>query len=327
MTRNRTRNWYKVSVALLFLGPAWSMQAQPEKFALLRGAEILLLDGEGHELSKLTSDRRPKGNLLWAVGGQRLAYQVKADDGAKGRLVIIDLKGTVLKEISLQPVTEPPSFQFRYIEDVTWLTARTVRVHGSINNWNCGVYDVDVDSGEEIGGLMSGQCRDFVSSPDGKHVAYIGTTSGGPDEQRDDSVEIDSEHLVYRGPGDVLNVVTGPVWSDDSRRVAFVHKNARTGEAALAFLSIDGKSGRVPLPGHFGKGASLTWLGDDVAVRDETEMLAVSQRKKTTVRAAAAMVAKIEHAKSAERRKQESLRSLATLRQKFGATECVALPE
>jgi len=101
MTRNRTRNWYKVSVALLFLGPAWSMQAQPEKFPLLRGAEILLLDGEGHELSKLTSDRRPKGNLRWAVGGRRLAYQVKADDGAKGRLVIIDLKGQVLKEISL----------------------------------------------------------------------------------------------------------------------------------------------------------------------------------------------------------------------------------
>jgi len=238
MTRNSVINLDRVSFVLLLLASAGSLQAQRAKFALLKGAEIILLDGEGHELSRLISDKRPKGNLRWAPGGRRLAYQVKADEGPNGRLIIIDLTGQVLKEISLQPVTDPPSFQFRYIEEIAWLTAHTVRVHGSINNWNCGVYDVDVDSGEEISGLIAGQCRVFVSSPDGKHVAYLGATSDGADEQRRETVEIDSEHVAYYGPEGVLRVVADPVWSEDSQMVTFIHKSARTGEAALAFLSI-----------------------------------------------------------------------------------------
>ncbi len=327
MNRHPTANSYKVSTLLVLLGSVLSAQPQLPKVALLKGTEIILLDDEANELSRLISDKRPKGDLRWAPDGQRLAYQVRPDAGAKGHLVVVGLKGQILKEISIQPVTDPPSFQFRYIEDISWLTAHTVRIRGNTNNWNCGVYDIDVDSGKEVSGLIFGQCRAFVGSPDGKHVAYVSLLSGGSDEQRAETVEIDSEHLAYRSPDDALQVLTDPVWSEDSKSVAFIHKSAGLGEVTLAFLSILGKSDRVPLPSHFREGASLTWLGDDVAVRNETEMLVVSQREKRTVRATAAIVARVEQARSAQRRKQETLRSLGALRQKFGATECVALPE
>ena len=327
MIRISTASWFSALAFLVGPSSTHSAQLEAEQFALLSGTEIVLVNAQEAELARLTSDKRAKFSLRWVPGSRRLSYEVKDDAGANRRLVIIDLKGDILNEIAILPRTDPPSYTyFRYVKEVTWLTENMVRVYASINNWNCGILDISVETGKELAAHL-GQCGTFVDSADGKHVAYVSLTSGGPDEQRQETVQIDSEDLSYRGSNQVFRVISRPVWSEDSGNVAFVLKTGDTGMVSLAFLDVDGKSDRVPLPSHFGEEASLIWLGADVAVRNETEMLVVNKQEKRTVRATAAMVAQVEKIKSAERQKQQSLRFLDVLRKKFAATECVARPQ
>src|SRR6266496_1715022 len=99
MTRNSTSIWLLICAFVLGPPSGRPVQMQAERFALLKGTEIILLNDSETELASLTSDKRAKISLRWVPGGRRLSYEVKDNGDAMGRLVVIDLKGEILKEI------------------------------------------------------------------------------------------------------------------------------------------------------------------------------------------------------------------------------------
>jgi len=239
-----------VVFALSCSRPAFS---QERTVALLKDTKeapsMILVGKPGAALILITSDQRPKSELRWVPGGQRLSYRVRDENGALTRLVIIDLSGKITKEIPIEPVTDPPSERPRFIADIIWQTESKFRVIGSITNWNCETYDMDWQTGEGSNGQF-GQCGDFVSSPDGKHTAYLSQTSGGRDEERYQGVQIDGGGeesaqgtpgpILYQGPDkSVFRVISHLVWSEDSKRLAFLKKTVESGQVTRS----------VPVPG------------------------------------------------------------------------------
>jgi hypothetical protein len=328
---------FPLALTLFVCGLPRAAQAQQAEVALLKDVDettvIILVDEHHKELARLTGDQRRKSDLRWVPDGERLSYHVADPNGALVRLVIVDLKGEILKEIPIEP-NDPEVWRPRFIQDIVWLTERKFRVFGSYNQWNYVTYDVDCETGA-ISNQLVGQ-GDFIDSPDGKNTAYLSETLGGPDEQRYETIEIEVHALGprvrdpahYTGPDKgVFRVVAGPIWSEDSKRVALIEKMLTTDEAVLGFLSVDGRSDRVPLPSHFDSTATLTWLGDNLAVRDDTEMLVVNYRQKRLVRANAELVTKVEAQLQAKKQKAESHRALNQLRQDCEAKEAIGRPE
>jgi hypothetical protein len=226
------------------------LSATEERIAVLKGQDVMITDTDGKVLIKLPNDPRLKGNLQWLPDGRRLSYIVKGPERSKGRLVIVDETGVVVKEVTVLP--NDPGDGIRFIESVEWVSATKVRLGGSANPRNWGQFDLDVETGEESN-WQWGCCASFIASPDGKHIAYLGLLAMGPDEERADGVEMDHERVEYSGEGSLetrpgIRVLAGPAWCEDSKNVVFLERTRGSAETAVTFLSVSGGFKRIPVP-------------------------------------------------------------------------------
>jgi len=296
--------------------------AAGERIALLKDNAILLLASDGQVASKLEGDSRPKTVLRWLPDGQRLSYLVPDNSGAKARLVVMGLTGTVLKEVAIRPVTDPPTEGLRFIEELSWVTARKVRVAGSINPENCEMFDLDVETAQESN-WQTGECGSFTASPDGKHIAYLDAME--TDDERRDSVGIDNDKVIY-SDGGRMAVLAGPAWSPDSSQVAILEKRADSGEFAVTTVSTGGHTDTIPIPKYLGDHPSLVFVDSRVVVRSATESVLVDPRNKSAGAVPDDMRSKLEQTDRARQGAADSEKDLERVIQRLGAREGVAWP-
>jgi len=300
--------------------------ATEERVALLKGQDIVITDISGRSLAKLTNDARRKGNLRWLPDGERLSYLVDDPEGAKGRLVVVDLNGKVAKEV---PIRRPGSshFEFRFIQSVEWVNSRRVRIEASHSPKNGEQFDLDVESGEESN-WQFGYGGSFVASPDDKHVAYLGLVAMGPDEERTDSVEIDHESVVYVGEGPPqtrpgIRVLAGPVWCSDSKRVAFLERTRGTGDAAVTVLSVTGSFQRMPVPGHILDTPEVVCTDGRVVAGAGPGAVLVDPETKRIGNVTPDVQDRLQQQASTDRRRQEFLRTVDAIVRRIGGREGV----
>ena len=297
--------------------------AADERIALLKGNDVLLAGADGQLIATLSSDQRAKSELRWLPDGQWLSYQVEDTHGAKARLVVVDLAGKIAKEIPIRPETDPPTEGLRFVEDLSWVTARKVRVSGSVNPIRCEMFDLDIETAQESNWQM-GECGSFIQSPDGKHFAYVEGTSGAEDERRD-SVGIDDDKVAY-SDGGRMRVLAGPVWSKDSSGVAVLEKRAGSGELDVTTVSITGRSASTPVPQYLSENPSLVFVDTRVVVRSAKGTMLVDPRKKSAGVAPEDVRLKVEQADRARETAAEAKRKLEAVTRRLGAREGVAWP-
>src|SRR5262249_5372042 len=154
------------------------------------------------------------------------------------------------KEVPVRPPTDPPTEGLRFVEQLDWVNSTKIRVGGSMNPRNCELFDLDVETGRESNWQM-GACGSFVWSPDGKHVAYRGLLAMGPEDEQDDTIEIDDEKVVYAGGGQRINVSGSIKWSADSKTVAFLERLIGQTALNLTALTINGNFAKVAVSPKF----------------------------------------------------------------------------
>jgi len=287
-----------------------------------RHARVIVLDTSGKVIAELMDDLRPKNKLRWLPDGGHLSYMVEPKDGAMARLAIIDLRGRILKEVSIRPRTNPPIEVMRFVEDITWITARKIRVQGSVNPRNCEMFDLDIDTGKESNWQV-GQCYSFVASPDDKHIAYLTGHPIVPDEELEDAVEMDDERVTYPDRNSSIRVLARPVWCPDSRRVAFIERQKLSGETALTILSVTSDFKKIGLPAHLAEGATIRWINSRIVVQSDRGSVLVDPDNTTMTMVTPDVQPRLEQIVKTEQRTKNFETRVEDIRLKFGAREGV----
>jgi hypothetical protein len=202
---------------------------------------------------------------------------------------------------------------------VSWISKSKVRVDGSVNPRNCEMFDLDVETGEESNGQF-GECGSFAPSPDGKHIAYRGMVPQGPDEEREDTVEVDDGKVAYGGTGK-LRIRVGPIWSDDSRSVAVLEE--APGSSAVTILWLEGRADKVPITAEALGSRYLRWAGEYIVVGSGSYRLAIDRRTRQTMPLSAEIARKLERA--AEGKSKSSSDAQEVVR-RLGGKEGVVWP-
>jgi hypothetical protein len=307
-------------VALAVVG--LPLRAQ-EKVALLRDQSILLLSVNHTIANELSVDTRHKSKLRWLPDGGHLSYLVSDEHGALARLVITTFQGEISREVPIRPITDPPTEGMRFIEDISWLGSKTVRVEGSINPRNCEIFDFDPEERREFN-WRAGACGSFVLSPDGTHTAYLGIQRQSPQEEQRDSVHID-DRVMYDGGGQI-QVISGPTWARDSSKVATIERRADTGEVAVTTLTVTGGVVRVPLPQDLGDAFSLVLVDSQVVVRTSTALVAVDTAHKSLGALTDDLLGKLNAQDEMRQKAQQSKKVIDGIVREFGASEGVSQP-
>ena len=316
--------------AALHAAGSWSV------IAALRGTDVLLVDHSSGSVRKLTSDPRGKWALRWLPDGQRISYLVLS--GTKEfpkfvmpswpKLVISDLTGQVTREIPIRPAGNSSNPELiRAIEEVKWLSSQLVRFEGSFGPRNCAVFDLDLDTGRTLR-EWDLECATLVSSPDGKHVAYIEPVTMGTWDDRVHRVDIDDDGGVsYAGVGGVpVHVEAGPVWSGDSLRVAVLERQVQSGQMAVTTISTQGAVVTVPVPSETRVNPLLTWIGNRVALGSGSGALVVDPTGKAYSLVLDRDSSILDEAAQAGREIRDAKRSVLDVQIRLGAREAVAKP-
>jgi Tol biopolymer transport system component len=315
----------RIGCLVLFYCAPWhvvvAVAATTDRIALLKADDVIVVGADRKIITRLAGDSRHKSLLRWLPDGQRLSYLVPDDRGAKARLVVVDLKGTFVKEIPLRAVTDPPTEGLRFVEDVAWISASDIRVMGSVNPRNCEIFDVDLATSKESNGHF-GECGSFAESPDGNHLAYLRPVNQGADSDRKDSVEIDDEKNLYSGGDAGIRVISGPIWSEDSGRVAFIEKQRDSGEVAVTTISTGRNVDRVPVPADGLEHPKLMWVDSKLVIKDGAAFL-IDSRLRTVTPVTPSVSARIESIKRSERQKLDLNNSTEEIVAEFGGREGV----
>ena len=297
--------------------------APVEKIGLLEGQDVIVVAADGHVIAQLTADRRAKGSLSWLPDGEHLSYVVPDDRVPHAsRLVVVDLAGSIVKEVPVPP----PDEGFRSDDTFVWLSPGKVRIDRSANPRNCGVFDLDIET-LAVSNRQEGACGSFVSSPDGKHTVHLGLLAITSDEDREDSVEIDNKATAYRGGGDRIQVVVGPIWSEDSQEVAFIEKKVSSGEVVLTVVSLTGHFDRTPIPAEMLEDPLVTWVGSQVAIGARSHPVLVDHALKRMGEPTPEALSRIERVRQTEREAEERRAGYRKILQQLGAREGIAWPE
>jgi hypothetical protein len=310
---------------------SWTM------IAALKGTEVILVDRASGNVTRLTGDPRVKRDLRWLPDGRRISYLVPGEKGDKEfakfvmpswpKLVISDLTGQVTSEVSLRPPDNSTNPELiRAIENVEWLSNRFVRFEGSFGPRNCASFELDLDTGKTFS-ERDGECGSFTASPDGKHVAYRFPVSMGTWDDSIGRVEIDDGTLSYAGVrGAPIHLEAGPVWSEDSQRVAILERRLQSGQIALTTISIRGEVMTVPVPSYTKDDASLTWMGIRVAVGLGGTALVVDPTRSVYMPLdpeSSVILERVAHTSQSIRDDQQSMEDVV---KKLGGREGVARP-
>jgi len=305
--------------------------------AALKGTDVLLVDHASGNVTKLTGDPRGKWALRWLPDGQRISYLVFSETkefpnfvmSAWPKLVISDLTGKATREIPLRPPgnsSNPESI--RAIEEVKWLSNRLVRFEGSFGPRNCAVFDLDLDTSKTLR-EWDLECDTLVASPDEKHVAYLGPVSMGSWDDRVHRVYIDDGAASYAGVrGAPIHMEAGPVWSEDSQRVAVLERQIQSGQMAVTTVSIRGEVVTVPVPSDTKDNPSLTWIANRVAVGSGGSALVVDPISNAySLPLDRDSSAILEGVAQAGRKARDAERSVSDVQARLGAREAVARPD
>jgi hypothetical protein len=298
--------------------------AATDRIALLRAndPQVIVVGVDGHEMTRLTQDRRPKSRLAWLTDGNRVSYVVASNDKAQvaGRLVVVDLSGNIIRESPIPP----PDEGFRVDDSFTWVSDHKVRIDRSANPRNCETFDLDIETMKISNGQI-GACGSFVTSPDGEHNVHLGLLAITSDEDRTDSVEIDNERIVYTGGGDRVRVVAGPIWSEDSKDAAFVERRLPSGDLSVTVLSLAGHFDKVPLADRTWREDSvIAWVEGRVVVSAGGQPLLIDHAHKRTEKATVEALAKIDGLRQARRDAKQVHIRMQELAQHYAAREAVA---
>ena len=314
--------------ALICLSDPTKAGAQ-ERTAILKGEDILLLGPDHSQTGRLTADARPKGHLRWLPDGRRLSYLVGRPDHALALLAIVDLTGKIQKELLIRSEETDPYNPIRYVEEIDWITDTRIRYVGSVNNLNGQTFELDVDTGKESH-VFAGQDGSFVPSPDQAHMAYQSVLWMAPEEEWREQVIIDDENyprrdsdLVFPKARGDMRVLVHPVWSSDSKRVAFLQRQVGTGQIALSFLSITNETSTVPLILDPEGKHSLQWIGKEVMVDEGPDAVLVDPDTKSVTSVPANMSPRIEELRKAKAKRAESKKATEELVRKMGGREGV----
>ena len=87
--------------------------------------------------------------------------------------------------------------------------------------------------------------------------------------------------LSYAGAGGLaIHLEAGPVWSEDSERVAILERQIDSGRLAVTTISTGGQVVTVPVPGQTRDDPTLTWIETRVAVGSGSNAVVVEPARR-----------------------------------------------
>ncbi len=240
--------------------------SDPSRKALfLAYDDVYSVDAEGH-IRQLTFDSVRKWLPVWSPDGRRIAFM--RDDPKNeslGHLVVITDSGKRVADIPVQPAGSGPMLQ--YVEAVQWLNASRIAAGGAVNPSTGYFYIFDVHSGKDVDGVASDDINPAFS-PDGNHDAgFLGSPHFAPDEDKEPYLEIDGKRIY---PAERVKVIfrAGPLWSQDSSKLAVVAQDEKTNKTSLVIWRSDGPLLTIALPVPWNDlKADLFWQGNTLMLQ------------------------------------------------------------
>jgi hypothetical protein len=223
-----------------------------------------------------------------------------------------------------------------------------VQFEGSFGPRNCAVFYLDIDTNRSFH-ERDVECSSLSGSPDGKYIAYRNPVPMGDWDNRPHRVEIDggpagygsipvsstpSERssvtwaaITYGGADELgMHVETGPLWSDDSQRIAILERQLSSGKITVTTLSVRGEVLRVNVPASARDDPSLTWIGIRVAAGSGTNAVVVDPASGTYSPLDADSSVALEEVAQARQRARDERLAVTDIVKKAGAREGVARP-
>jgi hypothetical protein len=236
------------------------------KVALVRDSELWLAAIDGSGLVQLTNDGERKATPAWSQDGAKLAYLPEVDrQKALSRIAVMTLETKEVRQFVFRP-TSANIAGMRFVEQLRMLADNRIALIGSVNPVNCEYVVVDINSGKELSWSL-GLCGSFVTSPDGKHVAYPGAPGMfTPEEDWRQRIEFDNDRRAYTPAGPSGRLLTDPVWSADSTQIAVLEHDLQTKAKGVVIVSLKGEVTRIPLPLSFEMPMELEWAGNTLAL-------------------------------------------------------------
>jgi hypothetical protein len=288
------------AIGLLAMAPAKSSHVDPKTgttdqsgvwAVMVKQGEVVLLTPR-LETRPLTHGGGGKALPTWSKAGDRIAYvENAAPDLALKQLVIVDLRGAVLRQIPIHPAGPDGAIDdgMRSVESISWASPDRIVVAGSINPSTREVLVFDPATGKEIA-----QFNDDGFGPgfsgDGRHAAYV---TGAPhftlSAFRLARLVIDGESVFPEGD-QRFDFASAPAWSPDDRAVAIVARGP-SNTAQLVVWRRDGPAQAIPLDRQLGYHPSVAWSGADILVRYAKP---VGGRAQTTLRIRNGSISEVE---------------------------------
>ena len=158
--------------------PSWSPDSQNIAFAVFNPPyfDISLMDADGSNQTKITSERGICEELAWSPGGENIGYTWYSEDDQGPEGICRDICLVNIKDGSKVNLTNSPKFDDR---DLSWSPDGTKIVFSSRRQVvDMQIYVMNAD-GSQLGKLTTGNSSNYFPawSPDGKNIVF---TSSGP---------------------------------------------------------------------------------------------------------------------------------------------------
>ncbi len=223
-------------------------QTAAVKAVYRKGNDLFTIGADGKP-QQLTYDDIPKGNPLWSKDGTKIAFERKIDRGvAFDNLMVIDPEtGQTLANLLICPTSPEEGYAIRFIEGIEWLTGDKIAAKGSIDPSSTQTFVYDINTGKELMDYVDND-GGAVFSLDGEHAAsQNGSPHWTPEPDREPELEIDDER-VYPATGIHVRLLSDPVWSEDSARVAVVAEGYESKQRSVVVCGLKGGCQSTVLP-------------------------------------------------------------------------------